>query len=258
MQSRRALEHNIGHERPSGRIHTEKYSSTYCIAFVNNQRTRRLQDPRTEALMARPCHFLHVGEAETRAIEHENENPDNKATKMLTAALLTFALLISGLRAEQQIQQTRELTIEKILHTAVSTSTYTVVVYPTCTTSVAGVSACRDAHVPNLSHMIHPEASRAPLRGSVTAVPAQDGSESSTYEVAEVVMPSCDCPAPGDAASSSFRSARLLQDQVITIRSTTVLTHDVLVTSTDHATTVSITYNGCVPPDAPATATCDA
>ncbi|XP_047497078.1 uncharacterized protein LOC125044445 [Penaeus chinensis] len=216
--------------------------------------------------LSRPCHFLHVGEAETRAIEHENENPDNKATKMLTvarsAALLTLALLTSGLRAEQedlqQIQQTRELTIEKILHTAVSTSTYTVVVYPTCTTSVAGVSACRDAHVPNLSHMIHPEASRAPLRGSVTALPAQDGSESSTYEVAEVVMPSCDCPALGDAPSSSFRSARLLQDQVITIRSTTVLTHDVLVTSTDHATTVSITYNGCVPPDAPATATCDA
>ncbi|XP_027234144.2 uncharacterized protein [Penaeus vannamei] len=183
------------------------------------------------------------------------------STHFAAALLLTLALLTPGLRAEQealrQSQQTRELTLEKVLHTAVSTSTYTVVVYPTCTTSVAGVSACRDAHVPNLSHMIHPEASRAPLRGSVTALPAQDGSESSTYEVAEVVMPSCDCPALGDAPGSSFRSARLLQDQVITIRSTTVLTHDVLVTSTDHATTVSITYNGCVPPDAPATATCD-
>lgn len=105
----------------------------------------------------------------------ENENPDEKAAQMLTsthfaaALLLTLALLTPGLRAEQealrQSQQTRELTLEKVLHTAVSTSTYTVVVYPTCTTSVAGVSACRDAHVPNLSHMIHPEASRAPLRG---------------------------------------------------------------------------------------------
>ncbi|XP_042866506.1 uncharacterized protein LOC122249583 [Penaeus japonicus] len=185
------------------------------------------------------------------------------AAALLLALALALALLTPSLQAEQderqQVQQTREFTIEKVLHTAVSTSTYTVVVYPTCTTSVAGVSACPSADVPSLSPMIHPEATRAPLRGSLTAPPAQDGSESSTYEVAEVVMPSCDCSSPGDAADgSSFRSARLLQDQVITIRSTTVLTHGVLVTSTDRATTVSITYNGCVPPDAPATATCDA
>ncbi|KAG7158528.1 uncharacterized protein LOC121878660 [Homarus americanus] len=150
---------------------------------------------------------------------------------------------------ETGIQETQILTIENVQKTEVTTIYHTVKVYPTCTTTVSGVSACAPAHslLPDLTHLIQPTKTdqlSQPLR---TAVKDE---ESHSLSVVEMVLPSCDC------VVNDRRIPRLLRNRLITIWSTTTRTVNTVITTTEPSTTVSITYDGCVPTDALTTTAC--
>ncbi|XP_071545182.1 uncharacterized protein [Panulirus ornatus] len=154
-------------------------------------------------------------------------------------------------------KETKVFTIESVLSTVVNTVYHTVRVFPTCTTTAKGVSACASGEGGLLSGQglsDHTSGLAGLLRRPVlhTQAPSAAGEgESSTFSVAEMVLPSCDC------GTADGRSPRRLQaNQFITIRSTTTLTEHSVVTRTDPSTTVSITYDGCVPADALITAAC--
>ncbi|KAK7086707.1 hypothetical protein SK128_010749 [Halocaridina rubra] len=163
--------------------------------------------------------------------------------------LSSLVVLIKGNADTQDLeipQVTRLLTIENLLRTEVTTMSYTKIVYPTCTATVPGIVSC--------AHQEHIKPSGAFESSSVT-IPADFSSDgiSHSYHVAEVVMPSCDC-----LDNPKGRMPRLLNQNLITIKATTVLTTYTTITYTDSSTTVSITYNGCVPSDAPTTTLCNA
>ncbi|XP_045610578.1 uncharacterized protein [Procambarus clarkii] len=141
-------------------------------------------------------------------------------------------------------QETKVLTIESVVSTVVTTVYHAVTVYPTCTTTVVGVTACAPMNA-HLTHLIQPPASDQHSRASSVA-----SGETTSFDVVEMVMPSCDC------GGGEGRRPRLLHNQLITIKSFKSLTVDRLTTTTDQSTTVSITYDGCVPTDALTTTAC--
>ena len=75
---------------------------------------------------------------------------------------------------------------------------------------------------------------------------------STTANLMEVILPSCDC---GDDTKGNRTPRFLRSEDVITLQTTTTLTLDKVISATA-PTTVSITYNGCVPLDAISTNPC--
>lgn len=183
--------------------------------------------------------------------------------------LSLMTVLVRGVPMEEEEQQdqeedqvTRVLTIENVLSTTKTTVMHTNIVYPTCTTTVTGISACAgpNTRLPEgaVDTQIKPSATHQDATHTQTQVTGEEEEEaekessSSTFQLAEVVMPSCDC-----FEENPGRSPRILSHNVITIKSTTTITNYSVVTSTDTSTTVSITYNGCIPHDAPVTRMCE-
>ncbi|XP_050714815.1 uncharacterized protein LOC126997644 [Eriocheir sinensis] len=147
--------------------------------------------------------------------------------------------------------QTRLLTIKTVFSTLVSTVSHTVLVYPTCTTAGPGVSVCPVGD-PLPTHL---RTAAAPPTVTVTMTPPVPGESiepSTTSNMMEVVLPSCDC---GGGVEGSRTPKFMRSEAVITLKTTTVRTVDVVFTATA-PTTVSLTYYGCVPPDVVSTTPC--
>nr|XP_053641066.1 uncharacterized protein LOC128694781 [Cherax quadricarinatus] len=166
---------------------------------------------------------------------------------LVSFTLAQTALLVWGeTPQEQELKETKNLTIERVMKTVTSTVYHTVKVYPTCTTTVAGVSACIPGDVdPNILSLL-----KSSQSASHSRVTSMSNLQTSSYDVVEMVLPSCDCGA------TEGRQPRLLNHQLITLRSLVSSTVDVITSITDQSTTVSITYNGCVPLDAVVTTPC--
>ncbi|MPC14928.1 hypothetical protein E2C01_007708 [Portunus trituberculatus] len=149
--------------------------------------------------------------------------------------------------------QTRLLTFKTLLTTQWTTVSHTVLLFPTCTTAAHGVSACEGSdHFPE-GILTTPLTTPTVTTSTSPHVSAGGETVSTTTNLVEAVLPSCDCRQD----TTGRRTPRILPVEDITIHSTFQITTTTMLTHTAPVT-VSITYDGCVPADAISTTPCHA
>ncbi|XP_063873746.1 mucin-2-like [Scylla paramamosain] len=148
--------------------------------------------------------------------------------------------------------ETRLLTFKTHLTTQWNTISHTLVLFPTCTTAAQGVSSCEGSdHFPDgiFSPTLTTTAVATPTPPHVSG---ESETVSTTANVVEAVLPSCDC----GQDTKGRRTPRILpEEDIITIHTTFQVTTTTILTHTAPVT-VSITYDGCVPADAISTTSC--
>merc|ERR1719339_338408 len=149
---------------------------------------------------------------------------------------------------------TRFFTINRITKTKYTTETSTTLTYPTCTT--ATVASCApnamgrsfNFEVINPSRPEEIELTTAPGYARVD-LPA-DFEEEETFEFGELLFSS------QETANCFVPKQRDLADHLVSFLTTTTSTETVTTTGIDIATTVTVSYGGCIPSDALSTAVC--